>query len=67
MQRNEDFKVLSKELDKLDKLFDDLVDSLDKHSTRTVSRKLRKLGERFTILSKAIRRKNFPKYIREKQ
>jgi hypothetical protein len=66
MQRKEDLSVLSEELLKLDQIFDDLVDSLDKYSTRTVSRKLRKLGEEFIILSKAIRRKNFPKYMREK-
>ena len=67
MQRDEDLKVLSEELDKLDQLFDDLVERFDQCSTRTLSRKLRIVGERFIMLSKAIRRKNFPKYIRENE
>ena len=66
MLKVEDFNALSKEIVKLDDFLDELYNNLDDYSRKTISRRLRKVGERYIFLSKAIRRKDFPESIKKK-
>ena len=50
----EDFNALSIEIVKLDDFVDELYNNLDDYSRKTISRRLRKVGERYIFLSKAI-------------
>jgi hypothetical protein len=64
---NENVKVLSEEILKLDDELDELIRHIEKYSRRTVSRRLRKVGERYIFLSKAIRTKNLFKSIEKER
>jgi hypothetical protein len=64
---NDNVKVLSEEIVKLDDELDELIDHIEKYSRRTVSRRLRKVGERYIFLSKAIRTKNLFKSIEKER
>ena len=64
---NDNVKMLVEEIVKLDDDLDELIRHIEKYSQRTVSRRLRKVGERYIFLSKAIRTKNLSKSIEKER